>query len=58
MKKRRKKIAIVTSSLGNGGAERVSANLSYMFSQLGHDVHIISILNNLAIIKLLILSLT
>ena len=48
MRNRRKKIAIVTSSLGDGGAERVSANLSYMFSQLGHDVHIISILNNIS----------
>jgi hypothetical protein len=39
------KIAIVTTSLAQGGAERVAANLSVMFNQLGFDVHIISINN-------------
>jgi glycosyltransferase involved in cell wall biosynthesis len=40
-----KKIAIVTTSLANGGAERVAANLSVMFNQLGFDVHVICINN-------------
>ncbi|MFZ4435101.1 MAG: glycosyltransferase [Flavobacterium psychrophilum] len=39
------KIAIVTTSLAQGGAERVAANLSVMFSQLGVEVHLISINN-------------
>ncbi|WP_157514639.1 glycosyltransferase [Mangrovimonas sp. TPBH4] len=39
------KIAILVSSLANGGAERTSALLSKMLSNLGYDIHIISILN-------------
>lgn len=45
--KNKKKICIVVSSLGSGGAERSSALLSIMLHNLGHDVHIISILNNI-----------
>jgi glycosyltransferase involved in cell wall biosynthesis len=41
------KIAIVTTSLAQGGAERVAANLSVMFSQLGYEVHVISINNSI-----------
>lgn len=39
------KIAIVTTSLAQGGAERVAANLSVMFNQLGFEVHVICINN-------------
>lgn len=41
----KKKICIVVSSLGRGGAERSSALLSVMLNNLGHEVHIISVLN-------------
>ncbi|APY07706.1 hypothetical protein BWZ20_05085 [Winogradskyella sp. J14-2] len=40
-----KKICIVVSSLGGGGAERSSAYLSEILFDLGCDVHIISVLN-------------
>lgn len=39
------KIAIVTSSLGGGGAQKSSANLSFVLSKLGHKIHVISTLN-------------
>jgi len=39
------KIAIVTTSLAQGGAERVAANLSVIFGQLEYEVHVISINN-------------
>lgn len=45
MQKKNIKIAILVSSLANGGAERTSALLSKMLSNLGYDIHIISILN-------------
>jgi glycosyltransferase involved in cell wall biosynthesis len=41
------KIAIVVSSLGKGGAEKSSALLSILLSDLGYDVHIISVLDNI-----------
>lgn len=37
-----KKICIVTTSLGKGGAERFSALLSLMLSNLGHEIHIVT----------------
>jgi len=47
MTKQRLKIAIITSSLGGGGAQKSSANLSFVLSKLDYDVHIISILNQI-----------
>jgi len=41
----KKKICIVTSSLGKGGAEKSSALLSVMLSDAGYNVHIVCILN-------------
>ena len=41
----KKKICIVTSSLGKGGAEKSSAVLSILLDNLGYEVHIISVLN-------------
>lgn len=43
----KKKICIVVSSLGKGGAERSSAILSKILVGLGHDVHIVSVLNRI-----------
>jgi len=40
-----KKICIVTTSLGKGGAERFSAILSQIISGLGYDVHILTTKN-------------
>ncbi len=42
-----KKICIVVSSLGVGGAERSSALLSEMLFDLGFDVHIVSVLDKI-----------
>lgn len=42
-----KKICIVVSSLGKGGAERSSALLSRMLYNLGYVVHIVSVLNEI-----------
>ncbi|MFT5215509.1 MAG: glycosyltransferase involved in cell wall biosynthesis [Glaciecola sp.] len=42
----KKKICLVVSSLGKGGAERSSALLSVLLDQLEYDVHIIYIVNN------------
>ena len=36
-----KKIAILIAHLGNGGAERVSANLANGFTKMGHEVHMV-----------------
>ena len=47
MSKSKLKIAIVTSSLGRGGAQKSSANLSFVLSKLDYDVHVISILNQI-----------
>jgi len=41
----KKKICIVTSSLGKGGAEKSSAVLSILLNNLGYQVHVISIIN-------------
>jgi len=41
------KLAIVTHSLSNGGAEKSAANLSLLFTKMGHKVHIISVLNKI-----------
>ena len=43
----KKKICIVTSSLGKGGAEKSSAVLSTLLHNLGYEVHIISVLNTI-----------
>ncbi|MCB0398163.1 MAG: glycosyltransferase [Winogradskyella sp.] len=40
-----KKICIVVTSLGGGGAERSSATLSEILFDLGYDVHIVSVLD-------------
>lgn len=40
------KIAIFTTSLAKGGAERVAALQSKIISSLGHEVHVVTILNN------------
>lgn len=42
-----KKICIVVSSLGIGGAERSTATLSKMLSNLGHEVHVATVLNQI-----------
>ena len=47
MKRPKKKIAIIVSSLGRGGAQKASANLSILMHQLNCDVHIISLLNKI-----------
>lgn len=41
----KKKICIVVSSLGRGGAQKASATLSKMLYSLGYNVHIVSVLN-------------
>lgn len=41
----KKKICLVVSSLGQGGAQKVGALLSVMLHDLGHDVHIVSVLD-------------
>lgn len=43
----KKKICIVVSSLGKGGAEKAAALLSIMLHDLGYSVHIVSILNDI-----------
>lgn len=42
-----KKICIVVSSLGKGGAERSSGLLSQMLFDIGYDVHVVSVLNDI-----------
>ncbi|MDG5492649.1 glycosyltransferase [Psychroserpens sp. SPM9] len=42
-----KKICIVVSSLGSGGAERSSALLSKMLKDLGYTIHMVSILDSI-----------
>ncbi len=41
----KKKICIVASSLGKGGAQKSSALLSILLDKEGYDVHIVSVLN-------------
>ncbi|MGB1312785.1 MAG: glycosyltransferase [Bizionia paragorgiae] len=43
----KKKICIIVSSLGKGGAQKASATLSQMLFNLGYNVHIISVLNHI-----------
>ena len=43
----KKKICIVVQSLGGGGAERTTGQLSKLLNGLGHDVHIVTILNRI-----------
>ncbi|MDA0326402.1 MAG: glycosyltransferase [Bacteroidetes bacterium] len=45
MKHIQKKIAIIIHSLGKGGEEKASANLSILLSDLGFETHLISALN-------------
>ena len=40
-----KKICIIASSLGKGGAEKSSAQLSIMLHNLGYDVFIVTVLS-------------
>lgn len=42
-----KKICIVVSSLGIGGVERSMATLSKILSDLGYDVHLVTVLNQI-----------
>ncbi|SDS03253.1 Glycosyltransferase involved in cell wall bisynthesis [Formosa sp. Hel1_31_208] len=44
---RAKKICIVVTSLGKGGAERSSSLLTHMLSDLGHDIHLVSIMDDI-----------
>lgn len=41
------KIAIITTSLGNGGAERSCGLLSILLSNLGYQIHIVSVLDEI-----------
>ncbi|OMP30236.1 glycosyltransferase [Mangrovimonas sp. DI 80] len=43
-----KKICIVASSLGKGGAERSCAQLSFLLNSLGYEVHMVTVLNKIA----------
>ncbi|MUU79649.1 glycosyltransferase [Winogradskyella endarachnes] len=43
----KKKICIVVKSLAGGGAERSAALLSIMLSNLGHEVHVVTVLNDI-----------
>lgn len=47
MKSKVKKICIVVSSLGEGGAEKSGALLSVMLHNLGHDIYIVSVLDHI-----------
>jgi glycosyltransferase involved in cell wall biosynthesis len=47
IKPRIKKICIVVSSLGGGGAERASGLLSKILYNLGHEVHVVSVMDNI-----------
>ncbi|WP_460218189.1 glycosyltransferase [Psychroserpens sp. MEBiC05023] len=42
-----KKICIVVTSLGKGGAERSSALLSQLLSDLGYEIYIVTIMDNI-----------
>lgn len=42
-----KKICIVVSSLGGGGAERASGLLSKILDNLGHQAHVVSVMDNI-----------
>ncbi len=44
---KKKKICIVATSLSVGGAERSSANLSKMLCDLGHEIHLVTVLSGI-----------
>jgi len=46
--KRKKRICIITPSLSDGGAERVAAQQSILFLELGFDVYLITIINKIS----------
>jgi len=46
-KSNNKKICIVVSSLGKGGAERSSAILSQILYDVGYDIHIVCVINKI-----------
>lgn len=46
IKANNKKICIVTSSLGKGGAEKSSALLSVMLSEIGYEVYVVTVLKD------------
>jgi glycosyltransferase involved in cell wall biosynthesis len=41
------KIAIITTSLANGGAERSAGQLSILFSDLGYEVHVVTVFDQI-----------
>jgi glycosyltransferase involved in cell wall biosynthesis len=43
----KKNICIVVKALGGGGAERSSGLLSIMLTQLGHNVHVVTVVNDI-----------
>lgn len=43
----KKRICIVVSSLGKGGAERSAATISKILESLGHEIHIVSVQNEI-----------
>jgi glycosyltransferase involved in cell wall biosynthesis len=43
----KKKILIVTTSLANGGAERFASTLSKILDHYGHQIHIVSVMNQI-----------
>jgi len=45
--KRNKRICIITSSLSDGGAQRVAAQQSILFQELGFEVYVITIINKI-----------
>lgn len=47
VKTKKKKICIVATSLSKGGAERSAANLSKMLFELGHDIHVVTVLTGI-----------
>ena len=47
IKKTKKKVLLVTTSLANGGAERFVATLSKILVNLEYEVHIVTVLNNI-----------
>ena len=42
---KKNKILLVTTSLADGGAERSTGLLSVLLSQLGYEVHLVTMLN-------------
>ncbi|WP_115461657.1 glycosyltransferase [Winogradskyella aurantiaca] len=44
----KKRICIITRSLSEGGADRVASIQSFLFSSLGHQVYLVTVLNSIA----------